>query len=231
MKKYLAILVIIFSGYHARSQILISMLFGDKLNSPGLEFGLEGGVNFSNISKLDANKSLSTFNLGFYFDIRLKDPWYLYTGVLVKSRLGADKLSESDLEFLQAEVFQEPGDYSQVINYFYLPVLAKYKLKNHIYFEAGPQFGWRRKSWVEYRSDVEGKDARIREYNEDMIHRIDMGAMAGLGYQLLDGKGMTIGIKYYYGFVDVYKDKSGTKNSSLFLKVNIPIGAAKTGEE
>ena len=231
MRKYLIILSFLLSGYHARSQVLISLLFGDKLNSPGLEFGLEGGFNWSNIANMDADKSLSTFNLGFYFDIRLNDPWYLYTGVLVKSRLGADKLSASDLDFLQTDVYQEAGDYSQVLNYFIVPALAKYKLKNHIYFEAGPQFGLMHKGWVEYRSDVEGKEARIRDYNKDMINRLDVGASAGLGYRLLDGKGMTIGIKYYYGFVDVYKDRSGTKNNSLFIKANIPIGAAKNGEE
>jgi len=206
------------------------LIFGDKLNSPGLEFGLEGGVNFSRIANLEANKSLSSFNLGFYLDIRVKDPWYIYTGVLVKSKLGVDKLSGNDLDFLNAETFEENGDYSQVLNYFIVPTFAKYKLKNHIYFEGGPQFSLMHKSWVEFRSDVDGSDARIREYNKDMINRIDVGASAGMGYQLLDGEGMTIGIKYYYGFIDVYKDRSGTKNSSLFLKVNIPIGAAKAGE-
>ena len=231
MKKYLIILLFLSSGYHAHSQVLISLLFGDKLNSEGLEFGLEGGFNWSNISNLEADKSLSTFNLGFYFDIRLKDPWYLYTGVLIKSRLGADQLSASDLDFLQTDTYQEEGDYSQVLNYFYVPALAKYKLKNHIYFEAGPQFGLMRKSWVEFKSDVEGKDARIREYNKDMINRLDVGATAGLGYRLLKGEGITIGVKYYFGFVDVYKDKSGTKNNSFFVKVNVPIGADKTEGE
>jgi len=231
MKKYLAILVFVFAGYHAQSQVLISLLLGDKLNADGLEFGLEGGFNWSKISGLETNKSLSSFNIGFYFDIRVKDPWYFYTGVLVKSKLGADKLTNDDLDFLNADVYQEPGDYSQVLNYFIVPAFAKYKLKNHIYFEAGPQFGLMHKAWVEFKSDVEGKDARIREYNKEMINRLVVGAAAGAGYQLLDGKGMTLGVKYYFGFTDVYKDKSGTKNSSLFLKVNIPIGAAKTGEE
>ena len=43
--------------------------------------------------------------------------------------------------------------------------------------------------------------------------------------------GITLGIKYYYGFANVYKGVSNTNNSSLFLKVNIPIGAAKNNEE
>jgi hypothetical protein len=60
-----------------------------------------------------------------------------------------------------------------------------------------------------------------------MVNKIDAGAAAGMGYQLLKGKGMTLGVKYYQGFVNVYKDRSGTQNSSFFLKANIPIGAAK----
>lgn len=230
MKKLIVLVVLISAGYQAQSQVLISLIFGDKLNSPGMEFGLEGGVNFSTMGGLEADKYLSTFNLGFYFDIRINDPWYLYTGVLVKSQLGTDELTANDLDFLQTDIYTEKGDYSQRLNYFIVPALAKYKLQNHIYFEAGPQFGLAHKAWVEYNSDVDGKDARIRDYNKDMINRFDVGVTGGLGYQLMDGKGMTIGVKYYYGFVDVYKDKSGTNNSSIFIKANIPIGAAKKEE-
>jgi hypothetical protein len=227
VKKYIVVLTLLFCSYQAQSQVLISLLFGDKLNSPGIEFGLEGGVNFSQISGLESSNRLPSFNLGFYFDIRINDPWYLYTGVLVKSRLGTNKLSDADLDFLGVDTYQAAGDYTQQLNYFIVPVLAKYKLKNNVYFEAGPQFGLMHKSWVEFNSDVDGEDARIRQYNKDMVNKIDAGAAAGMGYQLLKGKGMTLGVKYYQGFVNVYKDRSGTQNSSFFLKANIPIGAAK----
>jgi len=60
---------------------------------------------------------------------------------------------------------------------------------------------------------------------------LDAGMMVGFGYRLLKGTGMTLGLKYYYGFVDVYKDKAGSNNSSLFLKMNIPIGAGKENGE
>lgn len=230
MKKYFVVLVFMFFGYHASSQVLISLIFGDKLNSPGVEFGLEGGFNFSHLGGMESHNSLGSFNIGLYFDIKMKDQWFLYTGVLVKSKLGMDKLSEGDLDFLQVDLYPEAGDYSQVLNYFLVPALAKYKLKNHFYIEAGPQFGWMHKAWVEYNSDIDGKDARIRQYNKDMINWFDTGIVGGMGYQLLKGKGMTIGIKYYYGFIDVYKGKSGTKNNSLFLKANIPIGAAKKND-
>lgn len=227
MKKYLLLFLLICTCSYAQSQVLISLIFGDKLNSPGMEFGLEGGVNFSTVGGMQTDKYLSTFNLGFYFDIRINDPWYLYTGVLVKSQLGVNKLTTADLDFLKTDIYDAKGDYSQRLNYFIVPALAKYKLKNHVYFEAGPQFGLAHKAWVEYNSDVDQKSARIRDYNKDMINKFDVGVTGGLGYQLMDGKGMTIGVKYYYGFVDVYKDRSGTNNSSIFIKANIPIGAAK----
>ena len=71
-QRHIILIVIMLLSVNLHSQVLLSLIFGDKLNSEGLEFGLEGGVNWSNISNLDADKSLSTFNLGFYFDFKLK---------------------------------------------------------------------------------------------------------------------------------------------------------------
>lgn len=227
MKNYFLIAIFLLFGLTAQSQVLISLLLGDKLNSDGLEFGLETGFNWSKISDMDSSKSLPTFNIGFYFDIRMKNQWYLYTGVLVKSNLGLNKLTATDLELLEATVYEEDGDYSQKLNYFLVPALAKYKFDNYIYLEGGPQFGLMYKSWIEYNSDDGGKDAKIKEFNRDMINKFDAGFTFGLGYNIGKGRGMTIGAKYYFGLINVYKDISGTKNRSLFLKVNIPIGAGK----
>ena len=231
MKKYLLIIGFVLVGLTAQSQVLISLLLGDKLNSDGLEFGLETGVNWSKISDFESSNALGTWNIGFYFDIRMKNQWYLYTGVLVKSKLGLDELSQNDLQLLNTTIYPENGDYSQKINYFLVPALAKYKFDNHMYLEAGPQFGLMYKAWVEYNSDIDGREARIKESNKDLFNTFDAGLTFGLGYTLFKGEGMTIGAKYYLGMVDVYKDISGTKNSAFFLKVNIPIGADKGKDE
>ncbi len=221
----------ILMGFISHSQVLLSVIFGDKLNSEGLEFGLEGGFNWSDISNLEADKQLSSFNLGFYFDFRLKNQWNLYTGVLVKAKLGDDQLSPNDLAFLEITPNPEEGTYSQKINYFVVPALIKYNFKNRMYLEAGPQFSLMHKAWVEFNSDVNNKKIRIREFNKDKINKLDAGITVGTGYKLMPDTGMTIGVKYYYGFANVYKGVSGTNNSSLFLKLNIPIGAAKSKEK
>ncbi len=215
---------------NAQSQVLLSFIFGDKLNSENIEFGIEGGFNYSDIATLDADKSLSSFNLGFYFDVKLKNQWNIYTGVLVKSKLGADNLSNADLEFLEIEPYEEDGNYSQKINTFIVPALLKYNFQNRMYLEAGPQFGLMYKSWVEFTSENDNKNIKIKDFNTDNINTLDFGFTIGTGYRLMKTNGMTLGIKYYYGFTNVYKGVDGSNNSSLFLKFNIPIGATKKNE-
>ena len=237
MKKFLLVFSLLFLGYQAQSQVLISIIFGDKLNSPNLEFGLEGGYNWSNVSGLQTGAPLSTFNLGFYFDFKIKNNFYIYTGVLVKSNLGVSNLTKDDLALLGTQLFldsnqnQIQGTYAQRMNYFLVPILAKYRWNNNIYVEAGVQAGLMYKSWIQFDANVEGIDAIVNDYNKDQINKIDVGALVGAGYKFKKGPGWSVGIKYYYGFIDVYKNISNTKNSAFFVKVNIPIGAAKKHTE
>lgn len=224
MKKSILFIFFLLITFTMQSQVLIALLLGDKLNTGKIEFGLDGGVNFANINSMDSNSWYRKWNLGFYFDIKMKDQWYLNTGVLVKAEFGLDNLTEEDLDFLGATRFDVDGVYNQSISYFVVPALAKYMFDNHMYAEIGPQFGLMHKAYIEFNSDIDGIKINSEEENKDMINRFDMGIAAGAGYRLLKGLGWTVGVRYYYGFIDVYKDKSGTKNNALFLKLNVPFG-------
>lgn len=223
------ILVLVFFCFipSVHSQVLISAIFGDKLNSEKIEFGLDGGLNWSRITNLESSSSYRTFNIGFYFDILLKNKWSIYTGVLVKSQLGSDNLSDEDLAFLEIVPQEEEGTYAQRLNYFLTPVMMRYNFPNRIYLEAGTQFGLMHGASVDFTSKTDEREIRIKEFNKDRINKIDVGLTGGLGYRLKPRKGMSLGLRYYYGFVNVYKERSGTKNSSLFLKATIPVGANK----
>ncbi len=225
MKRNLLILALFFFTISVNSQVLIALLLGDKLNTGRIQFGLEAGWSFSTITGLESNNFENNWDLGFYFDIKMKNQWYLDTGVLVKSTLGNDELTSKDLEFIGFEGDYDPnGTYSQRSGYFLVPVLIKYLFKNHVYVEAGPQFGLLTKGWIEYNYIDDEYRGTIKKYNTDMMNRLDAGIVAGAGFRLLKGLGWTVGAKYYYGFVNVYKDKPGTKNSAIFLKLNIPMG-------
>ena len=230
MKKIILLVCLLAFAVTLHSQILISLLLGDKLNSDKIEFGIEAGLNWSKISSLETNKYQGNWNLGFYFNLKMNQSWYINTGVLVKSTLGVNKLSDNDLNKLNSTIYYDNdgarinGNYNQKMNYFLVPVLAKYKFRNNFYAELGPQFGLMYRSWMQFHSELNGSEAIIKEFNKEKLNKIDAGAVIGLGYRLFNGTGWTIGVKYYYGFIAVYKDIAGSNNSSFFVKVNIPVG-------
>jgi len=229
MRNYLVALLVLFS-IHAKSQVLITLLLGDKLNSDRIEFGLEGGINWAKIDGFETSSFARKWNLGFYFNIKTRENWSVYTGVLVKSNLGVKNLTTGDLGTLGIdEITNENGDlvagnYSNKINTFMVPLLLRRNFKNQTYIAFGPQFGVNYQSWIEFNSDIENFDVIVKHYNTDLINKIDAGFTVATGYRMMRGKGWTIGAKYYRGFVDVYKDISGTKNRSFFVNLCIPIG-------
>lgn len=219
--------ILLFLTVNLNSQVLISLLLGDELNSGKIEFGLVGGYNLSNISKFENNSLLGTYNLGFYFDVRIKKPWYFYTGVLVKSNLGAAELSESDLRKIGFDYQTEKGDYAQCTNTFLIPLQMRIRFDNNIFLQGGFQLGWMYNAWIDYTETSDNFETEKKYYNKDDLNKLDAGILVGAGYKLKDEKdnGMTFFVQYYYGFIDAYKTVSGSNYSSVFFEATIPIGA------
>lgn len=212
-----------------RSQVLISLIFGDKLNSEKIEFGLDGGYNFSTMSGFTSGRPLATFNLGFYFDFLIKNQWYINTGVLVKSNVGLDDLRQEDVAYLDpTTIYSDSGTYSQKISYFHVPVAIKYKLKNHFYFHLGPQFALRYKGFLIFDGEQDNKTVEVKTDNRDLFHRLEVSVIGGVGYKLKKGEGMNIGVKYMHGLTNILRDETRSSlNSSFYFYVGIPIGKAK----
>lgn len=228
MKKVIAVTVLLFLCFTGHSQILISLLLGDKLNSDKLEFGLDGGLNRANIRGLDQASSVGRFNIGFYFDFKLKNPaWMMHTGVIVKSTLGAQDIEVYDLNDANLNAAFAGGTVDRRLSYFNVPILIKHQFKNNFFVEAGPMLGLMNKSVDVFTQKV--KDAEDLTYKikiRDNYHPLDAGLMVGLGYRLLGGNGMNLGVRYYYGLVDVTLDDTTPNqyNRSLYFSVGIPIG-------
>jgi len=235
-KKLVAIgaFILMISIYQtAQSQILISLLLGDKLNSPNLEFGVEGGFNRSWLSGIDESTGLSTFQLGFYFDIRIKNDLWLNTGVRVKSNGGAKDLNPYSLDDPELDSVFLDGHVERKLGYWYVPAHLKYRFgKNKQFFVmAGGQIGLRNKvSDTFYNTYLDKNDVSFKKNIDDQIKSIDVGLSGGLGYKF-KGSGMNLGLTYYHGLTNIMKPTNleqynyTSKNSSLYLYVDIPIGA------
>src|ERR1700755_924540 len=89
--------LIFLSASKANSQVIIALLFGDKLNSDKLEFGLSGGLNQSDISNFPDAKSKSAFNLGLYLNAKLSGNWFLRVEAVPKFPTGVTELKPYSL--------------------------------------------------------------------------------------------------------------------------------------
>lgn len=233
MKKGLLLLVTFFCINQAQSQVLISLIFGDKLNSPFLEFGLEGGINLSDISNLDSSGLNPGFNLGFYFDIKSKQnpAWMINTGVIVKSPMGARQIPVYSLEDENLDNTFAGGTVDREIRYFNVPILIKYQFKNRIYLKTGPQLGLLASAFDQFKNEINDNDVVYKKKIRDQIRVIDAGIAFGTGYDMNVGNGLNITIQYYYGLVPVMKgDGPNVYNRSLYLTAGIPIGKGKAAQ-
>jgi hypothetical protein len=162
--------------------------------------------------------------------------------VLVKSALGTKGIAPyhlSNADSAELDSLFINGTVDRKLSYFNVPILERYKFKNHLFVELGPMISLLYKANDVFYADVENKEAlTFKNEVRDLYHRIDVGGMAGIGYYIhrryseLKGNEINLGFRYYYGFMDILKDNPGKAqhNSSFYLFASIPIGAGEKGQ-
>jgi hypothetical protein len=229
------------SAQSTQGQVILSILFGDKLNSDGLEFGLSAGFNRSNIRGISESKGMNNWELGFYFDIRLKKetPWYVGTGVYVKSNVGGTNIpldypgNREINDTVYWEFVNYDGRVEKRFNTFYVPVNLRYLSNFGIFVDVGAQLGLVFKTFDTYYAEVNDFPLAYeikKGVNKNRLYKwFDGGVNGGIGYKFKKGIGMKVAVYYYVGLTNIYKNDLGYKayNSSLYVLANIPIGKKK----
>ncbi len=222
-----ALLVIAMS--RAQGQVLISLLFGDKLNTGNIEFGLEGGGTWSSLSGVDGATVRPGWNLGFYFDFKTRSKWRIATGVMVKSPWGAEGLPVYSLGDAALDSVFVGGSVTRKLNYFNVPIMAKYPI-GRFFVMAGPQLSLGYKAYDVFTKEVQDPDDLTYELDtRDSYRAIDAGVVGAFGYRLMKGYGMNLLVRYYQGLTDIRKDPVGAAqtNRGWHVLVGIPIGVGK----
>jgi hypothetical protein len=246
MRKVVLIgLIIMMSATIAQSQVLISLLFGDKLNTGKIEFGLNGGFNLSYLRDIPHSTAQNNWELGFYFDISLKEksPWYIGTGVMVKSNVGGRNIP---LDFegnrdINDSVYNSfvvsDGNVEKQFNTFYVPCNVRYLSKCGLFFDLGAQAGLVFKTRDLYNSEVDGYKLEYQVIegvvDNGLYKWFDGGVDVGIGYKTKKPAGWKIGVWYYAGLTNIYKNDLGYKafNSSMYVLATYPIGKKKAEKE
>jgi hypothetical protein len=196
---------------------------------------VEGGFNRTWLSGIDESSGLGHLHLGFYFDIRIENDLWLNTGLRVKSNTGAANINPYLLNDAELDSVFQDGRVDRKLGYWYVPIHLKYRFgKNHQFFvNGGGQVGLRHRATdTFFNTYIDDEDVSYKLNINDQITRFDVGLSGGLGYKF-KGTGMNLGLTYYHGLVDIMKDTDRSeynytsRNSSLYLYVNIPVGAGK----
>lgn len=212
------------------AQVLISLLFGDALNTEKIEFGLVGGLNRSYIRTISDADGKNNFNIGFYFHIQTMKNSYISTGVLVKSNVGATgmptySIGDPDFDDVYAE-----GVLTKKIPVFTVPILFQQRFNQRWYIEAGPQLALIHQPTDIFEVESYGGDLTYTTNTRGQYQYIDFGFYGGVGFKVLKKqKSTSIGVGYYIGLADVAKDAyPEIKNSSFYLFCKVPIGVGKS---
>jgi hypothetical protein len=236
MKKLITLLsfaILLTTSNIARSQVLITLLFGEALNSEKVEFGLIGGGNRSYINTISTASGLNSFNLGFYFHFNLEKNSYLSTGVFVKSNVGAQGMPTYSVDEGDIDAVFADGELTKQINYFYVPIMWHQRFNQRWYLEGGFQLGLRNKAWDTFSTEYNDDELSYKIDARDQYKYLDAGLVGGLGYKWKKlPKSISSGINYYYGLMNVSEVEGMTvKNSAIYVYIKLPIGAGGKKKE
>ncbi len=228
LKKYLFILYLLAYTKTTSSQVLIALLFGDKLNSGKLEFGLMVGPTLSNLSNVDG-KAKPGIDLGLYFNIQVSDRLYLHPEAIPKLSFGEKSLAPYPTGDANLDSLYANGSVKRIVNAIGLPLLVRYQIAGSFFAEGGTQIDLITKPKDVFETEVDGNKLTYENKTKDDYTRFDAGYVLGLAYKIKPGvHGMTLGVRYYGGLTDIIKPEAGKQlNSAWFFNVYIPVGAGK----
>jgi hypothetical protein len=211
----------------AHSQVLIALLFGDKITSEKFELGIRLAGNWDNVTGWGDTQGRFDFGFGIYGTLKLSPKFSLQPELLFKDPRGADKVPADTFDNPNLEPLLENATVSAKLAYVSVPILLKYYLKPNFSLGFGPQFGYLSSARKEYVAQVYSENDLI--YKEDIkskLNNFDFALAFNVEYKLPMKRAIHIGLRYYLGLTDILKDNSGdsVKNSVIQINLGIPVG-------
>ena len=170
-------------------------------NAQEARFGVKAGVNLASLTNnnTESKKNLIGFAAGLMADFSFSDLISLHPEVL---------FSQKGVKYTSGGSGYTGGNTTQIrINYIDVPLLLRVKADG-LFFEAGPQVGFLASRKFEI-------DNTTISTSTDGTRKVDVGYIAGVGYQL--PQGLEVGVRYNGGISDLNDPSVGTKTrNSVF---------------
>lgn len=212
----------------AKSQIVIALLFGDKLQSEKMEFGLNVGLNSSKFEGFELGRNAARLKLGMYIDFKINDRIIISPQALAISGYGQQNVPFYTTGYTAVDSAISTSEVYRQLNYLTLPVFFKYRIWKHLYAELGLQGSLKIRSYDLYTAELNQDVIAYRKEITKQLNDTEFGGHIGASYKLLKGEGVGIGVHYYHGFTNL--NTGGLPGGDLFIRsmqfsASIPIGA------
>ena len=216
----------------AHGQVLLGILFGDKLANEKFHIGLTVGANVSDLSGVDNTKGKVGLVLGLLGEWKIADRLYLQPELLPFYYAGAKNMPPGGLDDIP-ELEPEVRDKTRQTNlkYFEIPILLKYALGNgRWHLGVGPQIGFLTSAQDVY-DGVISNEITINADRKDMLKSTDAGVTFVLEYKTGSNPfAMGVTARYYLGLTDIIKDNTGDKLYNRIFTLGITMAMGGTGD-
>ena len=228
----LSVAAFIASSLESRSQALIMLLFGDKLASERFIGGINAGISLTDLTSYDNSRVRFDWMFGAFMEYRISDQWYFFPEVTFKNPAGATNVSGLWTDVPRLDTILSEGKQWSALSYVSIPLSFKVRFGTSGFF-AGPQIGYLVAATDNLRGV--GEDGGTFEFEKLSFYRAnrwDLGVVVGYEFLFNRDLGMEslrLNVRYYQGFLDVYKDDDKTTlNRGFYLVLGIPIGGPST---
>jgi hypothetical protein len=195
-----------------RTFLLIAIAIVGLSNSVNAQeywnFGVKGGVNFTNMTSngFKDKNSRTGFHLGVLAEIPVGDRFSMQPEVLYSTQgTEATRMFSGD---------RIHGEYQ--LDYIQVPVIAKFYVIDGLALEAGPSFNF----LVEEEYDFEDNGISL-EQDSELGSTFELGGAVGASYKF--NNGFFLNGRYALGFTDAFDDSNfdsdAIKNSGFQLGV------------
>ena len=218
----------------AQGQVLLAVLFGDKLSTEKFQLGIKLDGAFTGLSEVSGADTRFGWAFGAFGEINLSDHWSLQPELSMTAPGGAEEFLGSPPGDPRLDDVFEDVMVTRKLSYTNLSFLVKYKT-GRFGIAVGPQVGYLRKAEDLYEGTVTGGgDFTLTKKVIDDHSRWDFGLTANLEYYLSPEKEMRstrLHVTPYFGLTDTLSDNAGeaVKNFGVQVGVGFAVGGGGEG--
>ncbi len=227
-KIIISIVLLIFCsrGY---SQVLIALVFGDKLNNDKIEMGIQLAAQGFQFTGIDDRPDIG-FSFGAYLDVKMSERCIISNYFMFKSPKGGKRIPEAYWIDPSDGTLPDDASARRHLSYLELTPMFRYLFNQSWSVAIGPQLAVNTKATDIYQKKDDDGTYTYRAHVRDHITLMDAGISLDLQWRLMKGKGLRINARFAQGLVNVFKNDElpNAKNQTYLIGVGIPIGGHKT---